>query len=87
MSLLLNKIGYFTIVTPIAIATVIRCFFASSRLDWSLSVVGGAGTIYAIILGVNLAKADSEDARKNNLLDKFATTIDAEKVIIEKAGH
>lgn len=29
-----------------------------------LSVVGGAGAIYAIILGVNLAKADSEDARK-----------------------
>ena len=29
-----------------------------------LGVVGAAGSIYAIILGVNLAKADSEDARK-----------------------
>lgn len=29
-----------------------------------LACVGGAGTIYAIVLGVNLAKAESEDARK-----------------------
>ena len=29
-----------------------------------LACVGGAGTVYAIILGVNLAKAESEDARK-----------------------
>ena len=29
-----------------------------------LACVGGAGMIYAIILGVNLAKAESEDARK-----------------------
>ncbi len=30
-----------------------------------LGVVGAAGSIYAIILGINLAKADSEDTRKN----------------------
>lgn len=30
-----------------------------------LGCVGGAGTVYAIILGVNLAKADSDDTRKN----------------------
>ncbi len=29
-----------------------------------LALVGGAGTVYAIILGINLAKADSEDKRK-----------------------
>lgn len=29
-----------------------------------LGVVGAAGSIYAIILGVNLAKADSDDSRK-----------------------
>lgn len=29
-----------------------------------LAVVGGAGTIYAIVLGINLAKSDSEDKRK-----------------------
>lgn len=30
-----------------------------------LALVGGAGTVYAIILGINLAKSDSEDARKS----------------------
>ncbi len=30
-----------------------------------LAVLGGAGTVYAIILGINLAKSESEDARKN----------------------
>lgn len=30
-----------------------------------LGVVGAAGGIYAIILGVNLAKADSDDSRKS----------------------
>ena len=29
-----------------------------------LGVVGAAGAVYSIILGVNLAKADSEDSRK-----------------------
>lgn len=29
-----------------------------------MGVVGAAGSIYAIILGINLAKADSEDSRK-----------------------
>ena len=29
-----------------------------------LGVIGAAGSIYAIILGVNLAKADSDDSRK-----------------------
>ena len=29
-----------------------------------LAVVGGAGTVYAIVLGVNLAKSESEDKRK-----------------------
>ncbi|MBE7073636.1 MAG: hypothetical protein E7379_00885 [Clostridiales bacterium] len=29
-----------------------------------LALVGGAGCVYAIILGVNLAKAESEDKRK-----------------------
>ena len=29
-----------------------------------LGLVGGAGSVYAIILGINLAKADSDDARK-----------------------
>ena len=29
-----------------------------------LASAGGAGTIYAVILGVNLAKAESDDARK-----------------------
>ena len=29
-----------------------------------LAVVGGAGTVYAIILGVNLAKSESDDKRK-----------------------
>ena len=29
-----------------------------------LALVGGAGTVYAIILGVNLAKSDSDDKRK-----------------------
>ena len=30
-----------------------------------LALIGGAGCVYAIILGVNLAKAESEDKRKN----------------------
>ena len=30
-----------------------------------LAVLGGAGAVYAIILGINLAKSESEDARKN----------------------
>lgn len=29
-----------------------------------LAVVGGAGTVYAIILGINLAKSESDDKRK-----------------------
>lgn len=29
-----------------------------------LALVGGAGAVYAIILGINLAKSESEDARK-----------------------
>lgn len=29
-----------------------------------LAAVGGAGTVYAVILGVNLAKSESEDKRK-----------------------
>lgn len=29
-----------------------------------LAAVGGAGTVYAIILGINLAKSDSDDKRK-----------------------
>jgi len=29
-----------------------------------LALVGGAGSVYAIILGINLAKSESEDARK-----------------------
>lgn len=29
-----------------------------------LAIVGGAGTVYAVILGINLAKSDSDDARK-----------------------
>ncbi len=32
-----------------------------------LAVVGGAGTVYAIVLGVNLAKSESEDKRKTAL--------------------
>lgn len=30
-----------------------------------LACVGGAGMVYAIILGINLAKSESEDQRKN----------------------
>mgnify|MGYP005794446867 CR=1 FL=1 len=30
-----------------------------------LAAIGGAGTVYAIILGINLAKSESEDQRKN----------------------
>ena len=30
-----------------------------------LALLGGAGSVYAIILGINLAKSESEDARKN----------------------
>ena len=30
-----------------------------------LAILGGAGSVYAIILGINLAKSESEDARKN----------------------
>ena len=29
-----------------------------------LALIGGAGTVYAIILGVNLAKSESDDKRK-----------------------
>lgn len=29
-----------------------------------LAVVGGAGTVYAVILGVNLAKSETDDKRK-----------------------
>ena len=29
-----------------------------------LALVGGAGSVYAIVLGVNLAKSESEDKRK-----------------------
>lgn len=29
-----------------------------------LAVVGGAGSVYAIVLGVNLAKSESDDKRK-----------------------
>ena len=29
-----------------------------------LAVVGGAGSVYAIILGINLAKSESDDKRK-----------------------
>lgn len=29
-----------------------------------LALIGGAGSIYAIVLGVNLARSDSEDKRK-----------------------
>lgn len=29
-----------------------------------LAVIGGAGSVYAIILGVNLAKSETEDKRK-----------------------
>ena len=32
---------------------------------WAMmAIVGGAGCVYAIILGINLAKAESEDKRK-----------------------
>lgn len=32
---------------------------------WSiLAIVGGAGTVYAVVLGVNLAKSESDDKRK-----------------------
>lgn len=30
-----------------------------------LALLGGAGAVYSIILGINLAKSESEDARKN----------------------
>ena len=33
-----------------------------------LAVVGGAGTVYAIVLGVNLAKSENEEKRKQALL-------------------
>lgn len=33
-----------------------------------LAVIGGAGTVYSIILGINLAKSDSDDKRKNSML-------------------
>ncbi len=39
-----------------------------------LAAIGGAGIIYSIILGVNLAKADSEDARKK-AVDRLKNTI------------
>ncbi len=29
-----------------------------------LALVGGAGAVYAVILGINLARADGDDARK-----------------------
>lgn len=29
-----------------------------------LALVGGAGAVYAVILGINLAKSDSDDKRK-----------------------
>lgn len=31
-----------------------------------LAVVGGAGTVYAIVLGVNLAKSESDEKRKTS---------------------
>lgn len=30
-----------------------------------LALVGGAGAVYSVILGINLAKSDSEETRKN----------------------
>lgn len=33
-----------------------------------LAVVGGAGAVYSIVLGVNLAKSENEDKRKQALI-------------------
>lgn len=32
-----------------------------------LAIVGGAGSVYAIVLGVNLAKSENEEKRKGSL--------------------
>lgn len=39
-----------------------------------LALVGGAGTVYAVILGINLAKSESDDARKK-AVDRLKNTI------------
>lgn len=39
-----------------------------------LAVAGGAGAVYAIILGINLAKSESDDARKK-AADRLRNTI------------
>lgn len=39
-----------------------------------LALVGGAGMVYSIILGINLARADSDDARKK-AIERLRNTI------------
>lgn len=39
-----------------------------------LALIGGAGVVYSIILGVNLARADSEDSRKK-AVERLRNTI------------
>ncbi len=39
-----------------------------------LALVGGAGAVYAVILGINLAKSESEDARKK-AVERLKNTI------------
>lgn len=39
-----------------------------------LAIAGGAGAVYAVILGINLAKADSDDTRKKSA-DRLKNTI------------
>ena len=46
-----------------------------------LALVGGAGAVYSIILGVNLARADSEDSRKK-AVERLRNTIIGVAVLI-----
>ncbi len=58
--------------------SLLNYYYTGSSLSWLndvydilppilytiLAVVGGAGSVYAIVLGVNLAKSESDDKRK-----------------------
>ncbi len=61
-----------------AFLSLLNYYYTGTQLSWLndvyevlppilytiLAVIGGAGSVYAIVLGVNLAKSESDDKRK-----------------------
>ena len=46
-----------------------------------LALVGGAGAVYSVILGINLAKSESEDARKK-AISRLVNTLTGVAVLL-----